>query len=261
MRLGRLVLVIATLVAIVAFPFVARGAAQTVRMPNAYAASTGLDPAGHAYRNDNDDDDDNDNRNGNNDNDDESDNEGEDNGNDNVECFANMNSNEEVPCDFDNDNDRAPAPAPAAAPAPSGGTSSSLDRCFGASETGGLFLDAPDFDVTVTVVNPLGSDTRLSLGTVDPSSVPAVPAGSTLLDSAVWHLDARVGCGGGSVGMLPAAVNNGFFYSVSANKAKLQIVRLENGAWVEVTTVPDPSKQYISATIQNAGTYAVIQKP
>ena len=94
-------------VAIVAFPFVARGAAQTVRMPKAYAASTGLDPAGHVYQNDNDDDDDeNDNRNGNNDNDDESDNEGEDNDNDDVECFANLNSNEEVPCDFDgNGND------------------------------------------------------------------------------------------------------------------------------------------------------------
>jgi len=282
MRVGRLILVVATLVTILVFPLLIKDAIQALRLPSAYAAPNVFDSSGRVYQNGNNndngnnnnngnnndnrggnnDDDDNDNRNGNNDNDDESDNEGEDNGNDNVECFANLNSNEEVPCDFqNNDNGSAPAPAPAAAPAPSGGTGSSVDRCFSAGETGGLFLDAPDFDVTVTVVNPLGSDTRLSLGTVDPASVPAVPAGSTLLDSAVWHLDARVGCGGGSVGMLPAAVNNGFFYSVSANKAKLQIVRLENGAWVEVTTVPDPSKQYISATIQNAGTYAVIQKP
>ena len=275
MRVGRLILVVATLVTILVFPLLIKDAIQALRLPSAYASPNVFDSSGRVYQNGNNndngntndnrggnnDDDDNDNRNGNNDNDDESDNEGEDNGNDNVECFANLNSNEEVPCDFDNDNDRTPAPALAPAAAPSGGTGSSLDRCFGASETGGLFLDAPDFDVTITVVNPLGSGTRLSLGAVDPASVPAVPAGSTLLDSAVWRLDARVGCDGGSVSMLPAAVNNGFFYSVAADKSKLQIVRLENGAWVEVTTVPDPSKAYISATIQNAGTYAVIQKP
>jgi hypothetical protein len=274
MRIGRLILVAATLVTILVFPYLMKDAIQALRLPSAYAAPNVFDSGGRVYQNgninDNDDinvggnndDDDNDNRNGNNDNDDESDNEGEDEDNDNVECFANLNSNEEVPCDFeDNDNGDAPPPAPAAAPAPSGGTGSSVDRCFSASETGGLFLDAPDYDVTITVVNPLGSGTRLSLRAVDPASVPAVPAGSTLLDSAVWHLDAQVGCDGGGVGMLPAAVNNGFAYSVSADKSKLQIVRLENGAWVEVTTVPDPSKPYISATIQNAGTYAVIQKP
>ena len=281
MRVGRLILVVATLVAILVFPLLIKDAVQALRLPSAYAAPNVVDSSGRVYQNgninDNDDnngggnndDDDNDNRNGNNDNDDESDNEGEDEDNDNVECFLNLNSNEEVPCDFENDNhpdtsggnDNGGAPAPAPAPAPSGGTGASVDRCFSASETGGLFLDAPDFDVTITVVNPLGSGTRLSLRTVDPASVPAVPAGSTLLDSAVWHLDAQAGCDGAGVSMLPAAVNNGFAYSVSANKSKLQIVRLENGAWVEVTTVPDPSKPYISATIQNAGTYAVIQKP
>jgi hypothetical protein len=271
MRIGRLILVVATLVTILVFPLLIKDAVQALRLPSAYAAPSFFDPGGRVYQNGNNnpnnDDDDGDQ---NNDNDDESDNEGEDEDNDNVECFANLNSNEEVPCDFeDNDNDAVYYPPTndngggsyTPPPAPSGGTGASVDRCFSASETGGLFLDAPDFDVTITVVNALGSDTRLSLRTVDPASVPAAPAGSTLLDSAVWNLDARVGCDGGGVGMLPAAVNNGFAYSISSNKAKLHIVRLENGAWVEVTTVPDPSKSYISATIQNAGTYAVIQKP
>ena len=42
----------------------------------------------------------------------------------------------------------------------------------------------------------------------------------------------------------------------------LQIVTLQNDQWVNVTTVPDPNptNPYISATIQSAGTYAVIQR-
>jgi hypothetical protein len=275
MRVGRLILVVSTLVTILLFPLLLKDAVQALRLPSAYAAPSIFDTGGRVYQNGNNDpnnDDDDDDQN--NENDDESDNEGEeDDGNDNVECYLNLNDNEPVPCDFeDNDNDGvyyppendngSYTPPP---PSSSGGGSSgaSTSRCFGSGETGNVFLDAPDYDVTITVVNPLGSDARLDLRALDPTTVPAVPAGATLLDSAVWQLDARSGCDGAGITNLPAAVNNGFAYTVSANKSKLQIVRLENGVWVEVPTVadPDPAKSYISATIQNAGTYAVIQKP
>ena len=261
MRLGRLVLVVATLVAIVAFPFVARGAAQTVRMPKAYAASTGLDPAGHVYQNDNDDDDENDNRNGNNDNDDESDNEGEDNGNDNVECFANLNSNEEVPCDFQNNDNNGRR----------GGRDSgeSLNRptkCFDAREVGVVQLGTGSYDVTVQVMphSSFNQTTRLTLKRLDPSSAPAV-SGGTLVDSVVYELRAQSSCDGVDIGTLPNLANMGIVYNVtgSVDKAKLQIVRWTGSAWENIATVPDPvaGNPYVSATISMAGTYALIQKP
>jgi hypothetical protein len=260
MRLGRLVLVVATLVAIVAFPFVARGAAQTVRMPNAYAASTGFDPAGHVYQNDNDDgnndDDDNDNRNGNNDNDDESDNEGEDNDN-GVECFANLNSNEEVPCNFNgnnNGNDNRH----------SGDSLNRPTKCFDTREVGVVQLGTSSFDVTVQVMphSSFNQTTRLTLKKVD---APGAISGGTLVDSVVYELRAQSSCDGADIGTLPNLVNMGIVYNVtgSVDKSKLQIVRWSGSAWTNIDTVPDPvaGNPYVSATVNMAGTYALIQKP
>ena len=87
--------------------------------------------------------------------------------------------------------------------------------------------------------------------------------GATLLDSLVWRVDGGSPCDGPVAGQLQGDVNLGIPYNVSANKAKLQIVLLQGGQWVEIPTVPDPSptNPYISATIRNTGTYAVIQKP
>ena len=48
MRLGRLILVVATLVTILVFPLVARDALQTVRSTSVYAQSAAIDPAGQA---------------------------------------------------------------------------------------------------------------------------------------------------------------------------------------------------------------------
>jgi hypothetical protein len=268
MRVGRLILVVATIVTIMVFPLLMHAALEALQLPSAYAAPGVLNPEGRVYQNGNNGDDDDGGDDDDTDNNDESDNEGEDNENEDVECFLSLNDNEPVPCDFeDNDNDVPAAPAaPAAAaapPAPSGDPGASANRCYSAGETGAVFLDAPQYDVTVTVVNALGSGTRLSLRALDPATVPGAPSGSTLLDAAVWQIEAMSGCDGSGITQLPGAVNLGFAYSVSANKARLQIVRLEAGAWVEVPTVPDPdpNKPYISATIQNAGTYAVIQKP
>jgi len=62
---------------------------------------------------------------------------------------------------------------------------------------------------------------------------------------------------------LSASVNLGITYRIPADRSKLQIVYLQGGSWTNVTTVPDPNPQntYISATIDKAGIYAVIQKP
>ncbi|HZO24992.1 MAG TPA: hypothetical protein VFH48_03255, partial [Chloroflexota bacterium] len=94
--------------------------------------------------------------------------------------------------------------------------------------------------------------------------LPAV-SGGTLVDSVVFQLDAQSSCDGAAINPLPNWVNLGIVYNVpvAVDKAKLQIVRLEGGTWVNVDTVPDPvpGNPYVSTTINMAGTYALIQKP
>jgi hypothetical protein len=261
MRLGRLILVVATLVTILVFPLVARDALQTVRQPNVYAAQVGVDPADTVY---NDDNDNNNDGSADNDNNDESDNEGEDNDNE-IECFLNLNSNEEVPCDpalFDNDNvDGVVRRRVARRP------DESVNRptkCFDNREVGVVQIGTGNYDVTVQVMphSSFGQTTRLALRRVDP--LPAV-SGGTLVDSVVFQLDAQSDCTGVAIGQLPNWVNLGITYNVlgTVDKSKLQIVRLEGGSWVNVDTVPDPvpGNPYVSGTINMAGTYALIQKP
>jgi hypothetical protein len=275
MRVGRLALVVATLVAILVFPLALRDAVQALRLPSAYAAPGVVDADGRVYQNgnnngndndgggNNDDDDDDDNRNDNND---ESDNEGEDNDNE-VICYENLNSNEEVPCGFeDNDNYYAPpAPAPSAPSAPAAPAPIASNRsCFSAGQTGEVKLILSGGSISVRAVGPgLPQSAWIALDAVDPGSVPTPPAGATVLDSLVWNMSSGAGCDGGAAGQVTGAVNLGIPYTISADKSKLQIVRLQGGQWVEVPTVPDPSpsNSYISATVQETGTYAVIQKP
>jgi hypothetical protein len=277
MRLGRLILVVATLITILVFPLVARDALQTVRLPNAYAqAQPGLDPAATVMQNDDDDDEDDDDGDDDNDNDDESDNEGEDEDNDNDgdddACYLSLNSNEEVPCDFedndnfvadDNDNDGVVRQVVDRRP------NESVNRptkCFDTREVGVVQLGTGSYDVTVQVMphSSLNQTTRLTLRSLNPSSVPAV-SGGTLVDSVVYQLDAQAGCDGAAIGTLPNLVNMGIVYNVPnvVDKSKLQIVRLEGSSWVNVDTVPDPvpGNPYVSTTVGVAGTYALIQKP
>jgi len=279
MRLGRLILVTATLVTILVFPLLMRDALQALRLPSAYAAPIALDPGGRVYQNGNNDNDNNNNNNNNGDDDDDNNNNNNNNredDNDNVECFLNLNSNEEVPCDFNqNDNNvesvptgnnnaggAAPAPAPAA---PSGSVPPGR-RCFDVQEVGDVRLNLEGGSITIQVVPPAGFSTRtwVELGYVDDlSALPAPPAGTTMLDRMAWRVSAGSPCDGPAIGQLPGAVNLGIPYNVPANKSKLQIVILRNGAWQEIPTVPDPdpNNPYISATIQETGIYAVIQKP
>jgi hypothetical protein len=269
MRVGRLILVASTLVVILVFPLLLRDAVQALRLPSAYAAPSLFDPGGRVYQNGNNDDNDNNNDGGGSDNNDQSDNDDEED-NDNVECFLNLNDNEPVPCDFeDNDNDVPPPPAQAAPPPPSASAPSAPGfqpasrRCFAAGELGELSLILEGGSVTIRVVNagfPQG--TWVSLDDIeDLTGIPAPPPGATMLDRMIWRIEAGGGCDGVAVNPLPAAVNLGIAYNVSADKSKLQIVMLVNNAWQEVPTVPDPVNPYVSATIQQTGVYAVIQKP
>jgi len=259
MRLGRLTLVVATLVTILVFPLVARDAFQTLRSPDVYAAPSAPGSAEHVYQRD-----DNDNNNdgsASDDNNDESDNAGED-GNDNVKCWASLNSNEEVPCDFRNDNRGRRGGG-------GGRSGESVNRptkCFDTREVGVVQLGTGSYDVTVQVMpqSSFGQTTRLTLRRVDPSSVQAV-SGGTLVDSVVFQLDAQSSCDGAAIGTLPNNVNMGIIYNVTnaVDKSKLQIVHLEGTTWANVNTVPDPNpgNPYVSTTINMAGTYALIQKP
>lgn len=281
MRIGRLVLVVATLVAILVFPLVLKDAIQAFKLPSAYAAPNTADAGGRVYQNGNNNDDDD---GGNNDDDDDDDDDNDNNGdtenndndeedNDNVVCYENLNDNEEVPCDFDdndnydgdgNDNYYAPPAAPAA-PAPSASSSSSSRRCFSSGETGNVSLMLSGGSVVIRVVSPgLPQGAWVGLETVtDTSGIPTPPGGATMFDSMIWRLNSGAGCDGGGAGQVIGAVNLGIPYSIPADKSKLQIVYLQNGQWVEVPTSPDPdpNNPYISATVQNTGIYAVIQKP
>jgi hypothetical protein len=285
MRAGRLVLVVATLVTILVFPFLLRDVFQELRLPNAYAAVPDKQDGGRVYQNGNNDSDDNDNNgnsnnNNGNDNSDDNDNDSGDNSNDNT-CYQDLNSNEAVPCEdngnandnyYDdntngnaNDNTYAPPPPPPPPPGAAPAASAPTSMCFTAGQTGDVTLNLTGGSVTVRIVSaaPLQSNTSIGLSAIDPATVPAPTGGATLLDTMVWQMSANSPCDGPAVGTLPGAANLGIPYSVSANKAKLQVVFLRNGAWEEVPTTPDPdpNNPFISATIRDAGTYAVIQKP
>jgi len=81
----------------------------------------------------------------------------------------------------------------------------------------------------------------------------------------VFALDAQSSCDGAAINPLPNLVNMGIVYNVpvAVDKAKLQIVMWSGSSWTNVDTVPDPvpGNPYVSATINMAGTYALIQKP
>jgi len=272
MRTGRLILVAATLVTVLVFPILAHDALNAFKSPNAYASAAVADQAGRTYANGNNNNNNNGNDNNGNGNNGKDNNNGNDNnGNDNVACFQDLNSNEEVPCDFNtngndnrartkgNDNRGRRFAAPA----------ESVNRptkCFDTRELGVVQLGTGTYDVTIQVMpqSSFGETTRLTLRPFDPATQPAV-TGGTLLDTVMFQVDAQSGCNGASIGTLPNAVNLGITYNVpsTVDKSRLQIVRWNGSAWTNVTTVPDPTpgNPYISSTITEAGTYAVIQRP
>jgi hypothetical protein len=223
--------------------------------------------------NDNNGDDDDDDNDNNGDDDDDNDNngdDGDDNDNDDGDDDdGDDNDNDDGDDDDDNDNVRVVVER----------SNESVNRptkCFDAREVGVVQLGTGSYDVTVTVMphSSLNQTTRLTLHSVDPSTgqppdsvlpgtVPALPG--SLVDSVMFDLDAQSSCDGEDINPLPNLVNLGIVYNVpvAVDKSKLQIVRLEGGSWTNVDTVPDPvaGNPYVSATVNMAGTYALIQRP
>ena len=205
--------------------------------------------------NDNDGDDDNDEDNGDDndnsgDDDDDNDNSGDDNDNSDDD---NDNSGD------DNDNVRVIVRTP----------NESVNRptkCFDTREVGVVQLGTGKYDVTVSVMphSSFNQTTRLTLKSVDPASVPAV-TGGTLVENTVFSLDAQSSCDGAALAPLPNLVNLGIVYNTTpaVDKSKLQIVRWTGSAWTNVDTTPDPvaGNPYVSSTINQPGTYALIVKP
>jgi len=224
----------------------------------AYAAFAGgmkvkdpvLSPMQDNDNNDNDDDNDDDD-NDNNDDDDNDNDDGDDNDNDDGDDNDNDGD--------DNDNVTVIVRTP----------NESVNRptkCFDTREVGVVQLGTGLYDVTVTVMphSSFNQTTRLTLKSIDPASAPAV-SGGTLVENIVFSLDAQSSCDGAPVAPLPNLVNMGIVYNTAPaiDKSKLQIVLWNGSSWTNIDTVPDPvpGNPYVSATINQPGTYALILKP
>jgi hypothetical protein len=201
--------------------------------------------------NDEDNDDGDDNDNGDDDDDDDNDNSGDDNdnGGDDNDNGGDDNGNDNVTVVVHTPNESVNRPT----------------KCFDTREVGVVQLGTGLYDVTVTVMphSSFNQTTRLTLKSVDPASVPA-PTGGSLIENTVFALDAQSSCDGAAVSPLPNSVNLGIVYNTtpSVDKSKLQIVFWNGSAWVNTDSIPDPvaGNPYISATINQPGTYALIQK-
>ena len=262
----RAALVAITILVLAVVPLVVPGTSRSSGGPAVYAApaeSPSLDD--NRNRNDNDDDDD-DNRNRNDNDDDDNRNRNDNNDDDNRNRNDNGNDND--------DDDNAPPPIlvgqPGGVAVGSGGGSrgglqpvTGTTKCFDVQEVGLVQRALGEGNVTVAVPPDAGfsSITRLSLNQVAVSTVPAPPAGATVVGGLVFSVDAQAGCSGPAITTLSNGANLGVTYRTSADKSKLRIVMLQGGQWMMVTTVPDPANPYISATITSGGTYAVVQVP
>jgi hypothetical protein len=104
---------------------------------------------------------------------------------------------------------------------------------------------------------------QISFGWPVQPTYPALPG--TKLDDLVFQVNAS-GCGGGS-GNWTAASNLGVSYTDAdlggLNRSRVAIYMLNGSTWQKVpSSVPDPTgKNYVSATINGPGLYAVIQEP
>ena len=78
----------------------------------------------------------------------------------------------------------------------------------------------------------------------------------------MWAIDGQNGCGGPALGVLGNDYNLGITYNVPADKSRVRIMRLVNGQWTEVNTVPDPNPNnpYVSTTTRDVGVFALVQR-
>jgi hypothetical protein len=237
----------------------------------AYAAFAGgvtskdpvLSPMQDNDNDDDDDDDDNDDDdNDDDDNDDDDNHDDDDDDNDNNDDDDNDNNDDDGD-DNDNSDDNDNVHVIVRTP------DESVNRptkCFDTREVGVVQLGSGNYDVTVSIMphSSFNQTTRLTLKSVDPASVSAPTTGG-MIEDAVFSLDAQSSCDGAALAPLPNLVNLGIVYNTtpSVDKSKLQIVRWSGSAWTNIDTTPDPvaGNPYVSATISEPGTYALIQKP
>jgi len=253
MHIVRGFLIAATLIAVVGSPLLLQGAGSVADPLSAFAAVANKNSNDSNHNGNQNDNNNNGNNNGN----------SNGNGNDNVECFPNLNSNDNVPCNFNvNGNRNDNRGGFRGGGSRIGNSITGTTKCFSVQEVGLIQRSLGDGDVTVAVPPDSGMAfvTRLTLHSLGKNDVPA-PTGGNFLDTLIFRIDAQDGCDGAPIVQLSGGVNLGITYRIAADKSKLQIVMLSGGSWTNVTTVPDPVNTYISASINMAGTYAVIQKP
>jgi hypothetical protein len=217
---------------------------------------TGLNDNGNNNNNNNNGNNNNNNNNGNDNG--GNDNGGNDNGDDGNDNGGDGNGN-------GNDNDPRSIDSSRGGGRSSFNARGSVSKCFDVEEVGVLQLILDNGDVTFLVPPNSGypAITRVTLRDVSVSSVPAPPAGSSFVGNMVWEIIGLNGCAGPSLGVLGAHANLGITYRASADKSKIRIMRLVNGQWTEVNTVPDPipANPYVSTSTHDVGIYTLMVRP
>lgn len=157
--------------------------------------------------------------------------------------------------DNDNEDDGGPPPGPART-APDAPLCSTPGQEMAFSSADGRF--------TVRVFSNMNRPIGLAVRLVDPSTVPAVPG--PLVDKLLFEILAEFCDGGGAIAELPFEVNLGIRYSdeeaAGLDEQNFVIAMLDsvNRQWLPTPKqVPDPGSNYLSATIQRLGFYAVHQ--
>jgi hypothetical protein len=249
MRVGWLVMVAVTLVAILSFPLLVQDAVKALRLPSAYAVSFGPDQAGRVYQNGN-----------NNDNDADGDND------DNVEDGDNIVGDEDGDNGGDGDNVADDEDDDNVADDEDGDNDGDVDDDITA-----VACSAPDQDTVFTshdgklalrVFGSSPSPVRVVIYQVINAHEAPQPPG-TFVDPLVYEVWASY-CDESPVPEFPAEVNVGIRYN-DAEVAGLEASRfvfgrldMDTATWVPVEKqANDPPANYISATIIQTGYYMV----
>ncbi len=134
---------------------------------------------------------------------------------------------------------------------------SEVNACLSAGGQLTLIMDGAN-----AAIRNVSGSVNVTLKRADASSVPATPG--PRLGNIVFEVSGGA-CGGGLGTNLPQEVNLGVSYesrlASGLNEANLVLARLEAGQWVPAAKgAADAPNNFVSATIQQGGTYTVYQK-
>jgi hypothetical protein len=128
-----------------------------------------------------------------------------------------------------------------------------------------LIQDGGSVFLSVLATQP--QDTQVTLTDVSPDSLPA--ASGVVVSDFTFNVAGNT-CGGAGAGapgfaQFPTAVNLGISYDPNMfpglDEGTFTIMRLVGDQWVPVaSSVADPATDYVSATITETGTYAVVAR-